>query len=369
MNQSDRIKNLEKRIERLEALANEHFGKDFSEENELFTDDVVEAYDFSKTCAAKNSEWKVCNAETHENSAGLSFSTVKIERSLGVFYDPMLVNENLRIPLNGVKYVHIRLKSNVDASKRCFLKVYFTTEKSTVFSESKSALACYTAGKMTDVYVEIQNRYWSGMLTKLRIDPVEMLRGSIEVELIELLDDEYKAKYSVDFMKADNLEGTGWNTYNTSYVSCNGKLTFDVETLEKKRIYTDPFIVNKSLSIYAEKVKYIHIKLRTDIENTDEDISDVYMQIFFKTKSSDCWSQDKSMRFVYKQGEEVDAYIEIKQLFWKGEITALRIDPFESYEGKTSIKIIELLARIPDETDVCLLESRTRRIEDRFNRL
>ena len=108
--------------------------------------------------------------------------------------------------------------------------------------------------------------------------------------------------------------------------------------------------------------------MRTDI--VDDENADTYMQVLFKTKSSNFWTQDKSMHFSYKSGEDIDAYVKIKQLFWKGQIISLRIDPFENFEGTSSIKLIELLTDIPESSaDVEILEARTRNLEDRFNKI
>ncbi|MBO4951165.1 MAG: hypothetical protein J6E38_09175 [Clostridia bacterium] len=367
MQNDDRISMLEKRITRIESLLEKVLETKLEPISSDNSGNVIASFDFSDAECLNNSGWKICNAEHIDSDDSLSFETIQIERTLGVFCDPMLINENLRMPIDDIKQVHVRLKSNVDASQKCMLRVYFTTEKSEEFSQSKSVQTYYPAGRMVDVYVDTKNRYWNGNLSKLRIDPVEGLRGSIEMELIELISSSGEVVYSVDFTKVADLQSTEWNLKNTSLVSCKGRLLFNVDMIEKKRIYTDPFIVTDKIDVEASSVKYIHIKLRTDIENPESD--DVYMQVLFKTKSSNFWTQDKSMRFSYAHGKDIDAYIEVKQLFWKGRIIALRIDPFETYEGRTEIKLIELLSDIPTESNINLLEAKTRHLEDRFNKI
>lgn len=366
MQNDDRLSILEKRIARIEALLEKVLETKLEPISSKNSENVIASFDFSDEDCRNNSGWKICNAEHIDSDDSLSFKTIQIERTLGVFCDPMLINDNLRMPIDDIKQVHVRLKSNVDASQKCMLRVYFTTEKSTEFSQSKSVQAYYPAGRMVDVYVDTRNRYWNGNLTKLRIDPVEGLKGSIELEHLELIDFDGNVRYSVDF-SAMPLEETGWALHNTTVVSRSGRLIFDVDLLEKKKVYTDPYIVINDLDVDAEKVKYLHIKMRSDIIGDEN--ADTYMQVLFKTKSSNFWTQDKSMRFTYKAGEEIDAYVKIKQLFWKGTLIALRFDPFERFEGSTQIKLVELLADIPSSSNVEILEARTRNLEDRFNKI
>lgn len=361
----NRVALLEQRIERLERIIEELLKGD----NLLYQKvekhpDVVASYDFSDENCRLNSGWKICNAETLDSTDSISIKAMRIERTLGVFCDPMLINDNIMMQADGIKKVHVRLKSNVDATQRCMLRVYFTTEKYPDWSQTKSVDEYYPAGRKVDVFVDMKNRYWNGNLKCLRIDPVEGLNGSIEIELIELLDAENNVKYSVDFTRAESLESTGWTLKNTSLESCNGKLMFNADLIEKKKVYTDPYIVIDNLDIDASVARYIHVKMRTDIENKTD--SETYMQVLFKTKSSDFWTQDKSMRYSYRIGEEIDAYIEVRQLFWKGTLIALRIDPFENSEGKTEIRMVELLSDIPKNGKVEFLEARTRQLEDRF---
>lgn len=362
----DRISTLEKRIARIEALLEKVLETKLEPISSKNSENVIASFDFSDADCRNNSGWKICNAEHIDSDDSLSFKTIQIERTLGVFCDPMLINDNLRMPIDDIKQVHVRLKSNVDASQKCMLRVYFTTEKSTEFSQSKSVQAYYPAGRMVDVYVDTRNRYWNGNLAQLRIDPVEGLKGSIELECVELIGSDGIAKYRGDFTSTP-LEETGWILRNTTVIGSSGRLVFDVDLLEKKKVYTDPYIVINNINIDAEKVKYLHIKMRSDIN--DDENADIYMQVLFKTENSNFWTQDKSMRFSYKAGEDIDAYVRIKQLFWKGTLIALRIDPFEKFEGSAQIKLIELLTDIPSSSDVEILEARTRNLEDRFNKI
>lgn len=366
MNSGERISILEKRIARIESLLEKVLETKLEPISNEKSDNVIVSYDFSDADCRDNSGWKICNAEYVESQESLCFKTVQIERTLGVFCDPMLINENLGMQIDDIKHVHVRLKSNVDASQKCMLRVYFTTEKSTSFSKSKSVYNYYPAGRMVDVYVDTRNRYWNGNLTGLRIDPVEGQRGSIELECVELIDSDGNVRYSVDFTDTP-LEETGWKLHNITVIGRSGRLIFNVDLLEKKRVYTDPFIVIDNINIDAEKVKYMHIKMRSDITNGEN--NNTYMQILFKTESSNFWTQDKSMRFSYKAGEDIDAYVRIKQLFWKGNVIAFRIDPFENFEGRTEIKLVELVGDISNMSDVEMLEERTRNLEDRFNKI
>lgn len=367
MRDDEIIKVLEERICRLEKLVEKLLNKESTTVYGESESPILASFDFSDEKCRKDSGWKIYNAENLDSDNALSFKAIQVERTLGIFYDPMMIYENLNLPCDKIKYVRVKLKSNVDASQKCMLRVYFTTEKNEEFSQARAVHSFYPAGRSTDVYVETKNRYWTGNLTGIRIDPVEGLSGSIEIDLIELLDENKNTVFKTDFSTVTDIDKTGWTFININDISCNSQLQFNVGALEKKRVYTDPFMKIDNLNIDAGVAKFIHIKMCVDIESKGRE--DAYMQILFKTKSSDFWTQDKSMRYSYTTGKEIDAYIEVKQLFWKGTLISLRIDPFENYEGKAEIKLVELLREVPKIVAVDMLESRMRNLEDRFNRI
>lgn len=367
MRDDEKVRVLEERVCRLEKLVEKLLSKEALVENSAVQSPVLASFDFSDAECRKNSGWKIYNAENLESSDSLSFRTILVERTLGVFYDPMMLYDSLSLPCDEVKLVHVKLKSNVDDSKKCLLRVYFTTDKYTEYAQVREIHSYYSAGTSTDVYVDTKNRYWTGTLTGIRVDPVEDLRGSIEIELVELLDKNNNVLFKTDFSKVTDLENCGWSFKNMDDVVCDSKLRFNVGVYEKKRVYTDPYIRIENLDIDASQAKFIHIKMSVDVENKGREAA--YVQIFFKTRSSDFWTQDKSMKYSYEVGKEIDAYMEIKQLFWKGTLIALRIDPFENYEGKAEIKLVELLKEVPKKVAVDMLEARMRNLEDRFNKI
>ena len=273
MNNNDKkVAELEERIEKLEKLV-ERLVADAEKDGEardLSGNSVVARYDFSDEKIRNKSGWRICNAENINAENALSFSTIQIERTLGVYCDPILVNENMNVVLDDIKQVHVRLKSNVDATQKCILRVFFATDKHNDWSQSKSVYSQYPAGRECDVYIDTKNRYWTGVLTKLRIAPVEGLKGNIEIDLVELIDSSGSVKYSVDFTKISNLNDTGWDVKNVSDVTHSGGLSFNVDVFEKKKVYTDPYIVKEDLCIDADKVRYIRIKMRADVENTNK---------------------------------------------------------------------------------------------------
>ena len=367
MNAEKRIAELENRIRELEQMVADLQGQLGSDSDEDKGSFVVASYDFSNAAELKNSGWKIANAEEIDCDSGVKFKSITVERTLGVFFDPMLINYDLNIPAENVSFVRVKIKSNVDASQKCILRVFFTTATSPDWSQSKSVCCEYAAGRSVDVCIETKNRFWNGVIKQLRLDPVEGLKGSIEIETIELLDSDNSVVYKVDFTKADGIANTGWVLRNVVSETCNGVLRFDVDILEKKRVYTDPFLFIDNIEIDISRAKYLHLQMQVDLD--DDSNTDVYMQILFKTKSSNFWTQDKSMRFDYTPGKKIDAYVRLKQLFWKGTLVALRIDPFENLSGTTQIFGIELLSELPEDKDVEILKARTRRLEDRFNRI
>lgn len=369
MDYLEKLEMLEKRIERLEELVEKNAcrgtkAKELSNERKT---PVCERFDFTEKEVFEKCNWKMENATFVSDDMGLTFESVSLVTPLGFSSDPMLINDSIRVSLDGIGFIRVRLKSDVSDGDECSMNCYFTTERHSTWSQSKAVTCYYKAGIMTDVYTPVKNRFWKGTLTGLRIDPVEKMRGSVEIELVQLIADDMSVVYEYDFTKVQNLKESPWVLRNATATSCKNNLSFDIYAVEKKKVRTNPFIYNESLGLCAEDVKYLHIKLRTDINGEKCDFKDgkkIYLQVLFTTENSNFWSRDKSIRYFYECGKTVDAYIETKQLFWKGTLTGLRIEPFESYDGRTRIELLELLSDIPSNSAFVRLCERVERIEN-----
>ncbi len=166
---------------------------------------IVYEYDFTDAKNFENSDWTVEAAEILESNDSLKLNVFPVDVKKLIF-DPMIINDNINVNVNRAKYVHVRLKtvleSNSDNGGWCnnnvchdaYLQVYFKTENNNVYSQDKRVYANYGSGCMTDVYVDMsKNSLWNGNLTGLRIDPTEVVDGTYEIELVEILEAEKTA--------------------------------------------------------------------------------------------------------------------------------------------------------------------------------
>ena len=161
---------------------------------------VVYEYDFTDAKNFENSDWSVENAEILEINNSLKLNVYPVDVKTLIF-DPMIINDNINVNVNRAKCVHVRLKTILESSSDhavwrnkngyhdVCLQVYFKTENNNAYSQDKRVYANYRSGCMTDVYVDMsKNSLWNGNLTGLRIDPTEVVDGTYEIELVEILE-------------------------------------------------------------------------------------------------------------------------------------------------------------------------------------
>ncbi|MBO4951167.1 MAG: helix-turn-helix domain-containing protein [Clostridia bacterium] len=161
---------------------------------------VVYEYDFTDTERKEKSDWTVEDAEILESNNSLKLNVYPVDVKKLVF-DPMVQNDNIKINVNRAKHVHIRLKTILENNPHhrvwynnniyydAYLQVYFKTEHNNVYTQDKCECASYRSGCMMDVYVDMsKDPLWNGNLTGLRIDPVEDLNGTFEIERVEILE-------------------------------------------------------------------------------------------------------------------------------------------------------------------------------------
>jgi len=161
---------------------------------------AVYDYNFGDKKQLNNSDWKVCDAEIVESNDSLKLNVFYVDRKITT-YDPMLSNDNMDLDISHAKHVHIRLKTILDKNPNnhgwysnniyydAYLQVYFKTENNNEYTQDKSVRVYYGTGSVMDIYADMsKNRLWNGTLTGLRIDPVEHLNGTFEIELIEILE-------------------------------------------------------------------------------------------------------------------------------------------------------------------------------------
>ncbi len=151
----------------------------------------------------------VQNAQRVDSPVGIALTSVPAKITKQV-YDPMLINDDLRIDISKVRYVHLRLKTSLfDCNRDTFrttcnincnaeMKLYFKTEGCTDYTEQRKFGVYYLAtDQMQDIYIDTSiNGFWHGTLTGLRLDPIENQGASFEISQIELLEGTPKVRLS-----------------------------------------------------------------------------------------------------------------------------------------------------------------------------
>lgn len=153
--------------------------------------EVVYEYNFTNNEGVEESEWQLSNAEKLESDDCLKFDVVQSDITV-TGYDPMVYNENIKVDVSKAKYLHVRFKAVLDRELYdCRFQIYFKTEAYNSFSEIKKISVNYQSGCFGDYYVDLsKNGYWNGVLTGIRLDPIEGVGGTFEVELVEILEAE-----------------------------------------------------------------------------------------------------------------------------------------------------------------------------------
>lgn len=159
-------------------------------------------YAFTEKDGNGSTDWELRNSELLPGDPHLAFLPLHVQEMMTV-YDPILSLDSLCMPIGKTRYVHIRLRTDYDdpgtvgswtindRMYNAFLHVYFKTEASNDYSGQKKVRVDYVAGSGTvDLYADMsKNGFWNGVLTGLRLDPIEGRRGAkFEVELIEIFD-------------------------------------------------------------------------------------------------------------------------------------------------------------------------------------
>ena len=363
MIETQHLSQLVSRIEAVEKILNINVPK-------TVLPKVLERFDFTQPGNFEERGWDCLNVDILSRENGINAHAKIIEKTLSAFFDPMLVNDDISIDAEQVKTIHVRLKSDVLNARKCCLRVYFTTDKNVEWTQSKSVENKYPAGKMSDVYIPTSNKFWNGIVTKLRIDPVEGLRGNVDIEYVELLDNNDFPVLTYDFTNITTLEGTGWWLKNATVLDTKDCLSVSIDAIDRKRLVTDPVFYNSDINLNTADVKQVHLRFKTDLEKNDAfgENNDLYLQLYFTTSKSENWSQLCSFRYFYEAGEVVDCYIPMKHIFFKGTLTGIRIDPFESFAGSCELQLVELIGEEVKHTFESLNE-RVGNIEKHVNKV
>ncbi|MBR7098128.1 MAG: helix-turn-helix transcriptional regulator, partial [Clostridia bacterium] len=215
--QGDRERALEQRISHLEKLVEILLTGD---EKEALTISLCDAtpvmrFDFTTMSAEDKQKWRVINGEILDASKQLIFRATPVARPHGNRrWDPQLVNESLRIQIDDVSLIRVRLKT-LAGEQKAKLKLLFITEEHPHWHEGKRFSHHYETGKTVTVDFSTSHASWYGTLIGLRIDTTNQRASRCEIEAIELLDAQGAIKYQYAFTEKDGNGSTDWELRNS----------------------------------------------------------------------------------------------------------------------------------------------------------
>lgn len=302
---------------------------------------------------------------SYNSTLAVSDGLLKVETSSN---DPVL-QTTLKEPVPAENYSKVEIKVRFDGkSPKDRIQIFFQTDKESGWSEAR-AYNFYPDLETTDgewwtgSFDLISNEKWTSNITAVRFDPFnssgvvevdyirfyEKTQEEVEadrVKLAELQKEREEQKAITDqqddgksliwsFNTVGDVEG--WTSYNAELSADSG------EYLEFQTSSKDPVMLHK-VEINAEDYTSFKIRATIDLEPPA-----TQFEMFWTTEDDPTLDQDK--RLVIKQtnittlGEYwIGEYDLTKHPLWKGKITLIRIDPFNS-PGHMNIDYIRLQGR------------------------
>lgn len=242
-------------------------------------------------------------------------------------------------------------------------QLFFTTKSSTSYTADKCINGEYNGegledGDILEVIFDLgSNSLFSGTITGLRFDPLGST-STVEVEYIRCENDPSKlGKATGEIIEVDDEnqwyfdtdgDAEGWRTQNATAAQISGGY------LKSTGQNGDPAIV-RDVSFSANDYQVAVVGVRYT-----EALKDASADFFFITKSSPTWASDKGIGAKYQIPELVSVGETVELTFyltnnanWKGDITAIRIDPFSKNEEFEIdyVRLFKLEGYEPEEED------------------
>ena len=363
---------LEQRVLYLERLVGMLMAGDADEalEYSLSESRPLLRFDFTKMTDEERSRWQIRNGKDIETNDSIRFRSAPEMRVVGQTIDPQIVNDKINLDLRGINRICIRLRtfSNRRADQ---LQIFFKTQADNVWDAKKCINASYGTNQTASLSLHVTNPHWLGTLTGLRIDTATHYSDRSEVGMISLIDYNGEIRYLCEF-DAQNPEVGNWKLINATAIESPNSIAFRTEPIDLTKAVFDPMLSNDHVDFDVKKAKYVHVRMRTDpIDpnirgwNSNNKYYNAYLNIYFKTESSNIYNEQKRVRLDYVAGAGmVDLYVDMSRNgFWNGRLTGLRLDPTEIIDAKYEIELIEILEPTANVRSASLLKDIQERLD------
>jgi len=343
---------IDARLARLEKMMSFLMARDDNEALSIMLKDAKRIYsiDFTKSSDFEKTDWKLGCSELVEGKNKLVFKPKPYERVYGKRIHPRVKNNNLKVNINDVRTIYLSMRADMEISP---VKIYFTTLEYPKWSEKNCVNLRFSPGTLT-AYVDMSVfHWWFGTLTGLCIVPIDRdISGVVELLNINLVDKNGSVVYEYDFTDTKNFENSDWSVENAEILEINNSLKLNVYPVDVKTLIFDPMIINDNINVNVNRAKCVHVRLKTILESSSDHAvwrnkngyHDACLQVYFKTKINNVYSQDKRVYANYRSGCMTDVYVDMsKNSLWNGKLTGLRIDPTEVVDGTYEIELVEIL--------------------------
>ena len=398
-------KELEQRLEYIESVLRVMMVGDESEAIALSLkkSKAIASFNFTAMSDEQKKDWKIVNGELLDDKRSISFRSTPMKEVIGTCI------EKIRLDLDGVSRLYVRLNT-VSNDPVAEFQVFFKTLEDPNWSERKSQKSVYTTNSTAEITVDfsnmlagsmfngfnasnmmlpievrkmidLSNHAWRGTLTGLRIDTTNRAAEVCTVEEIALIDKNGEVKYSYNFVENNDLDASDWKLINATRLDYGRGFSYRVGVVERTRDGYDPQFINDKIRLDVSKAKYIHIRMRTDLENAQKSntynvkdrVYNAFLKIYFKTEMSDKYTEQRQVQAYYcADSGMADIYVDMsKNGFWNGILTGLRIDPIERYYGRASfnIELVEILESTSSISGNSLFKSLEQKMEELEGRL
>lgn len=366
---------------------------------------AIARFDFTAMSDEQRRDWKVVNGERIDDKKAMSFRSTPIKEVIGTCIDPQLVNEKIRLDLDGVSRLYVRLNT-VSNDPVAEFQVFFRTLEDPSWSERKSSKVVYSTNSTAEITVDfsnmlagsmfrhfhfsnvsfpsnidLSNKLWHGTLTGLRIDTTNRAAEVCTVEEIALIDKNGEVRYSCNFADDSDSKRTDWNLINATRLDYGKALSYRVGVVQRTRDGYDPQLVNDNIRLDVSRAKYVHIRMRADLENSQrantysvkDRVYNAFLKIYFKTEMSGNYTEQRHVQSYYcADSGMVDIYADMsKNGFWNGILTGLRIDPIERYNAgaRFDVELVEILESSSSISGNSLFKSLESKMEELEGRL
>ena len=364
---------LESRVCSLERLLSMLTEKDDNATREIMLRGAprVASFDFTKMTAEEKKKWKpdgLCILDDRQGTE-LVCKATPIERAVGAAVDPQLIFAGLSVAVNGPLHVLIHLcTKGSNHTRNHHLAVYFTTEENPEWDNQKSAWCGCINGNWIGIDLLINNPLLRGTLTGLRIDPFDYGDGTTYVDSVRLKNEKgeivadltpllYTFSQLDSEAKTDGFMSPRCFIKNVSFTEAPAGIgLISVPTKIVKQVY-DPMLTRDDLSIDINKVRYIHLRLKTTLFDRNRGTyrtscninCNAEMKLYFKTEGCDDYTEQRKFSVHYLATDQMqDIYIDTSiNGGWHGTLTGLRLDPIENQGASFEIAQIELLEGTP----------------------